>query len=108
MGDKNTLGGIAGTAFALIMAVEYALNPPRRQQAALEARSAYADILAKHRSMEDGALEDAYQAAVSLDEITVPDVLRKLAYNDVTDEQGCDPLERFELSRFDRAISHLA
>lgn len=108
MGERPGLGTTAGALFALVLAVEYALNPPRREQEALKARSLYADILARQRDLNDIELEDAYQAAVNKDPVIVPEPLRRLAYNDVTDERGCDPRECFQLSGVDRAISYLA
>lgn len=108
MGQNTTLGGVAGALFALIMCTEYVLNPPRREQEALKARALYADVLSRQKALDDDALEQAYQDVVKGDTLTVPEPLRRLAYNDVTEERGCDLAEGYRLSRLDRAVSLLA
>lgn len=108
MGEHRVLGTATGALFALIVAIEYVLNPPRREQEALKARTPYAEVLARQRTLDDDALEQAYQNAVKEDPISVPEPLRRIAYNDVLDERGCDPSERFTLSRIDQAFTLLA
>jgi len=108
MGEYKVLGTATGALFAFIVAIEYALNPQRREQEALKARSPYADLYSRQQRLGDADLEEAYQIAVKEDPVIVPESLKRLAYNDVTDERGCDPAARFELSGYQRAIGLLA
>jgi hypothetical protein len=82
------MGSAAGVLFAFL-AIEYEdIRPPPRQ-----------------RELDDAELEDAYQAVVNEDPVTVPEPLRRLAYNDLSDARGCEPSERFPLSRTDRMLA---
>src|SRR3989442_1197822 len=60
MSEQKGLATAAAAVFAFIMAIEYALNPPRREQEALKARSLYANILARQHLLNDADFAQAY------------------------------------------------
>jgi hypothetical protein len=99
---------VAGLLFAFLQALEWGVGPARREQEARSARALYAEVVARQVELSDEDLERGYQDAVSSDPMIVPDGLRRLAYNDVVEERGCDPGARYELSRFDRALAFIA
>jgi hypothetical protein len=108
MAQSGSWALVFGGIFALLQALEYGLNPGRREQESRAARALYARVLARQHELTDEQLEIAYQEAQAGDSVIVPDTLRRLAYNDVVDERGCDPAARYALSRLDEVIARIA
>lgn len=77
-----------GIMFAVMQAIDHALDPAEKHAAALAQRRDYARLLADQTNHTDGALEAAYRKVVADDEIMVDQALKELAYNDVVREQG--------------------
>lgn len=93
--------------FALLQAVEFVLGAPRREQEAQAARGAYARVLAREADMSDAELARAYAAVLADDTITVPESLRRLAYNDVVEEKGADLGARYAPTFWMKALGVL-
>lgn len=102
----NTRVAVAlGVVFAALQALEYALGPAEKRAEALAERRNYARVLAAEATMDDPALEAAYQRVVADDELVIIQRLRELAYNDVVREQGKDERECYADHGFLRAFS---
>jgi hypothetical protein len=97
----------AGVMFAALQAIEYGLSPSRIEQDARAARALYADILPLAAGLGDTELEAAYQGAVAKDEVTVPESLRRAAYNDVLLERGGNSADQFVLTPWQRVVSFI-
>lgn len=101
--QDQRLAIILGLLFALVQALQHGVGPARIEQQALAAKFGYADLLARERVLSDEQLEDAYRQVAARDNVIVPEYLRRLAYNDVAEERGCDTSDLYALGRFDRA-----
>jgi hypothetical protein len=97
-----------GVGFAITQALEFSLAPARHAALAGASRKSYSAILARQGVMTDGELTAAWEAATSLDEIVVPEVLRRIAYNDVLKEKGCEMSHAFPDSSLQTLAGWLA
>jgi hypothetical protein len=94
-----------GLAFAVLQALEVAMDPSGKRTEALVARAPYAKLLALHAQHDDASLEREYQSVVAGDTVMPMEPLKRLAYNDVVTEQGLDPAALFKASGVLRFIS---
>lgn len=108
MSQQHGLSIAGGVVFAIMQAIEYSACPLSRAAEARAAIKAYSSVLANESSMDDAGLDRAYGAATHADEVVAIEALRRIAYNDVVEEKGCDPSCRYELSRIDRLMAALA
>lgn len=104
-GANSRVAVVMGVVFAALQALEYALGPAEKRAEALAERRNYARVLAAEASMNDAALDAAYQRVVADDEIVIIQSLRELAYNDVVREQGKDESHCYADHGFMRAFS---
>ncbi|MBV5337868.1 MAG: hypothetical protein J0653_08100, partial [Deltaproteobacteria bacterium] len=65
-------------------------------------------LLARQAALSDTDLEAGYQQIVSDDEIIAMESLRKIAYNDVLEERGDDPVNAYRLSFWQRVLAFMA
>lgn len=109
-GAAITLGGL----FALFQAVEFALRPADIAAKSMRQRKAYASLSSRETEMDDVVLAKTYDALTAEDEIVVPEVLRRLAYNDVACERTpaaeAEKLSAalYRLGRWDRFVECIA
>lgn len=68
----------------------------------------YQGILTKQKNLDDDALEQAYFDATSEDPVAVPEAIRRIAYNDIVEEKGCDLSHCFPLTRWQRVVDIVA
>lgn len=99
---------VSGLFFAFVQTLETVLKPSKREHEARSVRDSYAAILSGQRGLSDDDLESEYQKAASHDPVIVPDAMRRLAYNDVSEEYGCEQNYLITLSPFDRALALIA
>lgn len=85
-----------GVVFASLQALDLVLDPSSRHAMAMANRRDYAAILAKQAILDDASLEAAHQDIVQRDEIIMPSSFKKLAFNDVMDEMGLDPSQKYD------------
>lgn len=96
MTGTNTLtASYLGVLFAALQALDLVLDPSSRHALAMAARLNYSGLIARQATYDDASLEAAYQDIIHRDEIIVPNGFKKLAYNDVVDEMGLDPNQRY-------------
>jgi hypothetical protein len=76
--------------FALFQALDITVNPSARKFEALEQRKIFAKLFAKSLTLSNEDLYKNYMELVADDETEPLQILRELAYNDVTKEQGLD------------------
>ena len=84
------------------------LRPADRAALSWASRKPYAAIIARQNEMNDEALDAAYLQASADDDVTPPDALRNVAYNDVLNEKGADPTHAIPLSRGARIVALFA
>lgn len=100
MGGRPWLTTGLGVFFAILQSAQYALDPAARRAEAVQQRKRYAKLFAQKHKYSDEDLETEYQAIVADDEVICTRRVRELAYNDVLEEMGCNPEERYRPSRF--------
>lgn len=108
VGDARPLAIGLGMTFAILQAIEFSMHPAKWAADAMAARMPYQALLAKQFAMSDGDLEQAYEDASSQDTVIIPESIRRVAYNDVTHEKGCDPAHEYPLNRWQRMIQFVA
>lgn len=112
--SSQALAMAAGFVFAMLQALEIALRPSEVAATSMQQRKAYAALRAREGELDDVALARAYAVLVAEDEVVVPEVIRRLAYNDVTlectpvTEHGNLALALYPDCRWDRFVSYLA
>lgn len=94
--------------FAVLQAVEFAVQPGLKAAEAWVARAPYLALLAGQAGLNDARLEEEYQAALMGDGVQAFESLRRIAYNDVVEEKGCDPSVAYVLGRWQRIMAALA
>jgi len=72
------------------------------------ARSPYLAILAEQAALDDNEIEAEYYAACQRDDVQAFESLRRVAYNDVVEEKGCDSSAAYGLSRWQAMMAWLA
>jgi hypothetical protein len=77
--------------FAALQILEYTIAPGIQSAHAAHWKKRYAHLSGKAHGMDDDALAAAFSELGAEDDTTVPEFLRRIAYNDVLMEQGCDP-----------------
>lgn len=108
MSGNQTITLVAGIAFAVLQAVEFALRPSDKAAESRATRKLYAHVIAAQAGLDDDALEQAYHDVVAEDDMIAPEVIRHLAYNDVVHERGCDTAYLYQITGIHRALSLLA
>lgn len=109
LGAQNQSAAIGlGLVFAALQAVEFALRPADAAARAMAMRRQYAQLLAREARLDGAALSEAYAELVAADDIVVSEALRRLAYNDVAQERGCDAAHLYGLDRWQRLVARLA
>lgn len=94
--------------FAVLQALEFALQPGLKAAEAWVARTPYLALLAEQSGLDDARLEAEYQAALLGDGVQAFESLRRIAYNDVVEEKGCDPAAAYVLDKWQRFMAALA
>lgn len=84
------------------------MQPGLRAAEAWVARSPYLALLAEQQAMSDEALEAEYQRACLRDSVQAFESLRRVAYNDVVEEKGCDNTAAYRLSRWQAVMAFIA
>lgn len=97
-----------GIAFAVFQAIEFSIRPAEKVAASLSARKLYAALYADQSTLDDPALEIAYWRIVAADEVNVPDILKRIAYNDVLTERGDDESYLYTRTAWQRFLALLA
>lgn len=103
-----TINSLALILFATLQALEFSLQPGQRSASTWVARALYLDVLAAQAGIDDLALESAYQQALLRDDIQAFESLRRIAYNDVVEEMGCQPETGYALSGWQQFVRALA
>jgi hypothetical protein len=95
-------------AFAVLQAVEFSVQPGLRAAEAWVARAPYLALLSAQHEMDDRELEAAYHDACQRDTVQAFESLRRVAYNDVVEEKGCDAAAAYHLSRWQSVMQLIA
>lgn len=95
MASSPTVAVVVGVLFALLQAIETVLKADDHSANARFQRRDYARLLSRQDSLSDAELEREYQTIVADDDISVWRPIKELAYNDVLDERGLDPAEKY-------------
>jgi hypothetical protein len=102
--SSNTLfSAVSAVIFSLGQMVEFAVRASARQAYALGRMKVYEELWARRHTMSDNELEQAFDSIAG--ESSTPEFVRKLAYNDVLNENGCDPSYAYKLNWLDRSMT---
>jgi hypothetical protein len=91
LGQHPAFSVVLGVVFAALQAIEYTLSPGSNAVMARAEQKRYVSLYAKAPSLSDKQLESAWNDASREDDFDIPEFIRRLAYNDVLLENGCDP-----------------
>lgn len=101
---QNTeLSVFAMLAFAALQALDWVLQPGLKSAEAWASRRPYVVAMGMHRATDE-ALYAAWQAAIESDPVAGIDAIRRIAYNDVVEEKGCDASHAYTLTPWQRVI----
>lgn len=95
-------------AFAVLQAVEFSAQPGLKSAEAWVARTPYLTLLARQAALADDALEAGYREACLRDTVQAFESLRRVAYNDVVEEKGCDAGAAYRLSPWQALMAVMA
>lgn len=105
VGDKSGIALGLGLFFALLQALEHAVGPGDKAANASAMRKEYARLYARAAGLADEVLDAGYHAIVADDDISVPQGLKELAFNDVICERSLDASACYPARPFLAALS---